>query len=652
VKGPEIQADPSGAPWSGETLETGVAIIDFIPQDRWSPRITFRETTLSRTRPQRPPEGWWVTPLHAHLLPSGLALLHGEMKDQIPTAPDADFTLIANDIFWTVDPADPVPVADATQVVRPILPWTRWVGVRDGTQTDPAGGHGAFSNTELLFCAGTTWLADGRLLYAGGTGIYTEAPSEAHPPAREGRFEGGTWKTAFFDPRLPLDGAMGWAAGPPTRQGMRWYGTATHLADGDAVVVSGFYDTALYPHTGVERLDVRGNAWRELVPSVGPVRTVSRDDPRAGLFSHPEDYPHVFLLPTPLPATHPAAAGLARELVVLGRAGDVSFLAVNAGEGVARVVRDPRWQRPNDPDSPTDERTHGSSSVLLADGRVAVFAGGDSVGVSQRVDIFDPRPDSPAFGSWQSIPLCSAPGACHARVHGSAVLLPDGEVLLLAGRKTTASAPGDPRTPLFVDVPNGTVRAGTPSPDDEVRGYHNVALLMLDGRVLSAGGRTYRGARCNAFDGEYCEDERADLRWYSPAYLDPALSPLRPRILADPRALGGAAPPRDANVPVLGYDESYELQVATEQPSGCDPGLRVVLMGLPTQTHSFDAGQSLVVLAATWRSGSLVLRTPSSSSLAPPGPYRLVVLRPVRLGAGGRTMQVPSLARVVMLRAR
>lgn len=626
------------------------AAIDITPRDRWSPRITFRETTLSRTRPQRPAEGWLVTPLHGHLLPDGRALLHGEMKNIVPTERDPDFSLIANDIFWTVDPSAPEPASDSTQVVRPVLPWTRWVGVADGTQTDPAGGHGETVDTELLFCAGTTWLADGRLFYVGGTGVYTRPPAQPYPPPQEGRYEGGTWKTAFFDPRAPFEGAQGFSVGPPTRQGMRWYGTATRLPDGDVVIVSGFYDTSLYAHTGVERLEMRRNAWRELVPSLGPQATIPRDDPRAGLFSHPEDYPHVFVLPTPLPATHPAARGMQRELLVLGRAGDISFLSVDAGEGTARIVRDPRWQRPNDPDAPTEERTHGASSVLLPDGRVAVVSGSDSAGIGQRLDVFDPRPDSPGFGTWRSTPLCAGPDACHARVHGSAILLPDGQVMLMAGRKTVERAPGDPRAPLTLDPETGAVRAGTPWPEDDVRGYHNVSLLMLDGRVLVGGGRNYRWSRCDRFGVQYCEDERPDMRWYSPAYLDPALAPFRPRITGDPRATTGAALPRDINVPVLGYDATYDLPVATERAGGCDTGLRAVLMGLPTQTHSFDAGQSLVPLASTWRDGALRVRTPASRSVAPPGPYRLVVLRPVTLRAEDRVMQVPSVARVVMLR--
>ncbi|MBN8644792.1 MAG: hypothetical protein J0L61_06060, partial [Planctomycetes bacterium] len=570
--------------------------VDAAPRDRWSPLITFREATLSRTRPLRPAEGWLVTPLHAHLLPDGRALLHGEMKNTVPVERDTPFDLIGNDMFWTVDTAAPEPASDATVVVRPALPWTRWVGVPDGTQTDPAGGHGDAVDTELLFCGGTTWLADGRLFYVGGTGIYTRAPAQPHHPPTNGVYEGGTWKTAFFDPRMPVEGAQGFSVGPPTRQGMRWYGTAARLADGDVVVVSGFYDTVYYAHTGVERLDVRRNAWRELVPSLGARRDIPREDPRAGLSSHPEDYPHVFTLPTPLPASHPAAGGISRELIVLGRAGDISFLSVEAGEGTGRIARDARWQRPNDPSAPTDERTHGASSVLLPDGRIGVASGSDSPGIGQRFDVFDPRPDSPAFGTWRSIPLCVAPGACHARVHGSAVLMPDGQVLLMAGRKTNERAPGDPRAPLWIDPEAGTVRAGTPWSEEDVRGYHNVALLTLDGRVLIGGGRSYRWSRCDRYGAEYCEDERPDMRWYSPPYLDPALAPLRPRITADPRATSGAALPRDLDVPVLGYDGTYDVPVATERAAGCDAGLRAVLMGLPTQTHSFDAGQRLVPL--------------------------------------------------------
>jgi hypothetical protein len=71
-----------------------------------------------------------------------------------------------------------------------------------------------------------------------------------------------------------------------------------------------------------------------------------------------------------------------------------------------------------------------------------------------------------------------------------------------------------------------------------MRGYHNVALLLKDGRVLIGGGRVYSDDK----EGKYrigCE--RPELRLFSPPYL---FRGPRPRIKADtepmPITLGGA----------------------------------------------------------------------------------------------------------------
>ena len=65
----------------------------------------------------------------------------------------------------------------------------------------------------------------------------------------------------------------------------------------------------------------------------------------------------------------------------------------------------------------------------------------------------------------------------------------------------------------------------------EVRGYHNVALLLPDGRVFIAGGRSM---------GESGpEDEKPSFRYLYPPYLSPRESP-------PPRPVITAAPPPSA----------------------------------------------------------------------------------------------------------
>ncbi|MEZ4408868.1 MAG: hypothetical protein R3A52_20720 [Polyangiales bacterium] len=391
------------------------------PRDRWSAALTFRERTL---HPEgRPAAGWLVVPLHGNLLPDGRVLLHGELKDYNGPEADREHHLIASDVQWIVDPASAEPTADGDLEVHSITPWQRWASDPNGTHTDPSGGHGGGISTEILVCGGQTWLADGSLLYAGGTAVYTHEPSQPHHRRRRGRVRGRPLEDRRPRPvrrrrRRRLEGRPADVAGHallPQRD--------APARRGDVLVVSGLTDTSDYDHTGIERLDVRSMTWREWVPSLGPVRPVPSDDPRAGLPPHPEDYPHTFVLPSPLAATHPAAAGLSREVLVIGRRGDVSLVSTSGGRhgpGHARQA----WRRPGDVADPHRRADARRPSVLLSDGTVAVFAGSDSAAIR-------PRRHAPGLGDGADArrgarPLCEPggrlprPRARHGRAHPGA----------------------------------------------------------------------------------------------------------------------------------------------------------------------------------------------------------------------------------------
>ncbi len=105
---------------------------------------------------------------------------------------------------------------------------------------DPAtGDFTAVPSPTLLFCAGHTFLPDGRLLVAGG-----HISNDHGLPA-----------TNIFDPATAT-----WQAGPAMAQG-RWYPTTTTLPDGEVVVLSGEDEsgaTATVPEVW------NGTGWRQL----------------------------------------------------------------------------------------------------------------------------------------------------------------------------------------------------------------------------------------------------------------------------------------------------------------------------------------------------------------------------------------------------
>ena len=195
----------------------------------------------------------------------------------------------------------------------------------------------------------------------------------------------------------------------------------------------------------------------------------------------------------------------------------------------------------------------------------------------------------------------------HARRHHNATLLPDGTVLVTGG----TSSPG------FTN-PAGAVRAGelwdpvterwtTLASNRAPRVYHSSALLLSDGRVLLAG----------SGDGAGLPRElTAEL--YSPPYL---FRGPRPRITG---SISGMA-----------YGGSHYVETP-------DAG-RVVaasLVRLGSVTHGFDQNQRFLQLTVRRAVGGLLLESPVSSDLAPPGDYLLFILNDAGVPSEGTAVRV------------
>lgn len=343
---------------------------------------------------------WPLVPIHLHLLPTGKVL------------------------FWGTNELGQVRIWD---------PETEEL-------EQPAGpGHD-------IFCSGHSFLADGRLLVTGGN-------IEVGP----GESNSGLPNASAYDPFTDS-----WEGYPDMNDG-RWYPTNVTLPDGNVVVESGLTTDSGEMNTLPQVLDVEERTWRDLV-----VAQTERP-PMADI------YPRLFLSPD-------------GRVFKAGQDPDTWFLDT-AGQG--RWIQGPltAFDRP---------RLYGPA--VFFDGQVLLVGGGDPP--TNSVEIIDlTRPDP----QWRSVAPLAA-----ARRHHNATLLPDGQVLVTTGTSSPgfndaadaafAAEAWDPATETW-----STLAAMQTS-----RVYHSTAILLPDGRVLVAGGGQPQAT------GDF---DHRDAEIYSPPYL-------------------------------------------------------------------------------------------------------------------------------------
>lgn len=244
-----------------------------------------------------------------------------------------------------------------------------------------------------------------------------------------------------------------------------------------------------------------------------------------------------------------------------------------------------------------DERDQ-SASVLLhpaQDQRVLTLGGGnvDSNPTANRLtDVIDLKEPDPSYEPGPPIPHGTHAGGApqtgdEGKMYVSAVLLPDGKVFETGGAMHNRADPVaeasmfDPLTDTF--APGMAV-------DPVDRGYHSVATLLPDGRVLAAGN--------NPGDGSF--DNRISL--YSPPYLFRSDQP---------------------EITAVG---SVEWTYGSVQPITVDgPIASAALIRPAAVTHSSDPNQRSVALPMTVEGNEIDLHVTSNPDLAPPGWYMLFV---------------------------
>jgi hypothetical protein len=245
--------------------------------------------------------------------------------------------------------------------------------------------------------------------------------------------------------------------------------------------------------------------------------------------------------------------------------------------------------------------------ALFAIGKMLVAGGGPSTKDARVVDVNGATPQVST----------TAPMAYGRRQHNLTVLA-DGTVLATGGNSSGAS---------LVDLNAGVYPAELWNPATGqwktlaamqiTRQYHSTALLLPDGRVLSAG-----GGICGTCDQVGYLGKNAEI--FSPPYLFQADGTLAPR------------PTIDAAPATTTY--GAQLEIATASPASIR---KVALVRLGAVTHSDNMEQRYIPLSFTAGATSLTATAPANANVAPPGLYMLFII-----DANG----VPSVARMVSVR--
>jgi len=493
---------------------------------------------------------------------------------------------VAPEVGGRWDPAFPLPVIGVNSVLLPtgkVLLWAYPVAFQSAESRaylwDPRKGTGrdAFERNDPpinpdtgkpanLWAGGNSLLADGRVLVTGGNLRYES----------QGGWQ-GLKRTYLFDPFA--EGGKGvWTEQPQMRQG-RWYPSQLLMPDGRTLIMSGLDDKAGRPNRNLELYTPPApGATQGAISLLGPAGLMGT----AGMPPEQSDtYPHLFWMPS------------GRALVAGANPVDTWFLEAPGPQN--RFA----WTDGPNPGA----RRAWANGVLLPDPsgrstRVMKIGGGDGP-ASATTEVLD---ETDLKAGWRPGPPLN-----HARQSANTVLLPDGAMVTVGGGTSAARLWASRDELRQVELYDPAKRRWTlGAAQAEYRAYHSTAILLPDGRVLSAGDDANGGN--NRDTGEL----------YEPPYLAKGS---RPAIADAPSAVR--------------FGDRFGVRTSDEVA-------RAVLVAPGATTHANDMHQRHVELRVADRQAGrgVNLLAPEDLDAAPPGYYMLFLL-----DARG----VPSEARFVRL---
>jgi hypothetical protein len=244
----------------------------------------------------------------------------------------------------------------------------------------------------------------------------------------------------------------------------------------------------------------------------------------------------------------------------------------------------------------------GVSAVMYRPGKVMKCGNATSDDPSMPTDTISFN-SSGLPGVWGATTNLSNQGG---RTRLNLTLLPNGKVIATGG----ISNSGTPRQDPYIWNPDSLIWGAKLAQEPAVRGYHSTAVLLPDGRILSAGG----------VDTVY----NNTMAMFWPPYL------------FNPNGQLATRPPINGAPDTLHYAQSFKLC------TGNANNIQSVCLIRPSAvTHAFNEDQRYVPLTfSVHTSCRLTIDAPSDSNIAPPGDYMLFIVE------GG----VPSIAKWVRLK--
>ncbi|KAK3317950.1 hypothetical protein B0H66DRAFT_515932 [Apodospora peruviana] len=468
-------------------------------------------------------------------------------------------------LYWgrRADPKGPINQASLDEHFTRAFVWDPQTGTSTPTANEPLDMNG---NPVNLFCAGHCFLPDGKLLIVGGH--LTDGKGITHACTYDAA-------TNTFTPKAPMNGG-------------RWYPSALPLPDGRVIVMSGALES--YTPNNISQIwssdTSRPNPWTEVA------------DPRAEGAGVLSLYPRVHLTPK-------------GKIFMAGPQPRSWFLDLDVKKQVNEVEIAGAWI-----DAKTERQARLRDycpSVKYDTGKIMYIGGGEqeSQGPTEMVEFIDLNGESP---QWTSSPSTNMK---IPRKQFNATVLPDGSVMVTGGTKGAGfnnldSSATVHQAELWDPVANKWTDMAS---ENFNRCYHGTALLLPDGRVMSAGSGEYGGITT--------ADCLTNAQFFEPPYLHK--SGPRPAIVNTPSDL-------------VYYGEQFSVILGSD-----DPIDKISWVRLGSVTHCCNMNQSLMFLEGFSQEGTnLTVPAPANANLAPPGHYMLFVLNKQRVPSVGRIMRIAS----------